>query len=115
MEQPAPTSGAAASSHPSAGISPSKPAAPAKTTSRDRGANVRRNLRRWWKILAAVTGGWFVLTLVVCIGAISYAHANNFGQRRIEMLGQGFGTASAILLAVIWLTILVIADRKKAP
>ncbi|MHB8865552.1 MAG: hypothetical protein ACYC6N_24510 [Pirellulaceae bacterium] len=85
-----------------------------RTASSDRGANIRRNLRRWWKPLLALNVGWFVLTLVVGIGAISYAHAHHFGEKRVQMLGQGCGTAMAISLGVLWLTVLLVADRRKS-
>ena len=81
---------------------------------RDRGANIRRNLRRWRKPLVAITVGWMLLTLAVCTVAIIYAHAHQFGERRIQTLGANCGTVLGVLLAVVWLTILVLADRRKS-
>jgi hypothetical protein len=92
----------------------SAPASPKKAAAQDRGANIRRNLRRWWKILLALNLGWLLLTIAVCIGFISYAHANHFSQQRIQALGQTCGTAMAMLFGVLWLTTLVIANQKKA-
>jgi hypothetical protein len=80
---------------------------------KDRGANVRRNLRRWWKPLLLMTVGWIVLTVVVCIGAIMYAHGHNLSQRRVQMLGEGCGAIMSVALIVAWLIVFLIADRKK--
>jgi lysylphosphatidylglycerol synthetase-like protein (DUF2156 family) len=85
-----------------------------KLTDQERGANVRRNLRRWRKPLLFMMAGWVLLTLAVCAGAMAYAHAHHFTQRRIQMLAEGCGTIMCVVLLLAWLTVLVIADRKKS-
>jgi O-antigen/teichoic acid export membrane protein len=85
-----------------------------KITDKERGANVRRNLRRWWKPLLVMMAGWILLTLAVCLGAITYAHSHHFSQRRIQMLAEGCGAIMCLVLIVAWLVVLVMADRKKS-
>lgn len=85
-----------------------------KVTDKERGANVRRNLRRWWKSLLVMMAGWILLTLAVCLGAITYAHSNHFSQRRTQMLAEGCGAIMCLVLIVAWLGVLVMADRKKS-
>ncbi len=82
-------------------------------TDKDRGANVRRNLRHWRKPLILMTTGWFVLTLAVSAGAIIYAHEHHFSQRRVKMLGESCGMILTALLVIAWLIVFVMADRKK--
>ena len=81
---------------------------------KDRGANVRRNLRRWWKQLLVMMAGWILLTLAVCTGAIIYAHSHHFSERRIQMLAQSCAAIMMGVLVVMWLTVFVFADRKKS-
>jgi hypothetical protein len=85
-----------------------------KLTDKDRGANVRRNLRRWRKPLLVMMAGWILPTLAVCTGAITDAHAHHFTQRRLQMLAESCGAIMCVVLVVAWLTVLVIADRKKS-
>ena len=85
-----------------------------KMTDQERGANVRRNLRRWWKPLLVMMGGWLLLALAVSVVAVTYAQANHFSQKRVQMLAEGCGTILILILIVAWLTVLVMADRKKS-
>jgi lysylphosphatidylglycerol synthetase-like protein (DUF2156 family) len=85
-----------------------------KLADKERGANVRRNLRRWWKPLLVMMAGWLLLTLAVCIGAITYAHAHHFSQSRTQTLAQGCAAIMSLILIVAWLTVFVMADRKKS-
>lgn len=80
---------------------------------KDRGTNVRRNLRNWKKPLIVMTTGWSVLTLVVSACAIIYAHQHHFSQRRVQMLGEACGMILVVVLVVAWLIVFVLADRKK--
>ena len=64
--------------------------------------------------LLVMMAGWILLTLAVCTGAIIYAHAHHFTQRRVHMLAESCGAILSILLVVAWLAILVMADRKKS-
>jgi hypothetical protein len=83
-------------------------------THRERGANVRRNLRRWRKPLLWMMAGWILLTLTVCTGAITYAHARHFTERRIQMLAESCGVILCFVLVASWLTVFILADRRKA-
>ena len=85
-----------------------------KLVDKERGANVRRNRRRWWKPLLVMMAGWFLLTLAVCAGAIAYAHANHFTQSRTQTLAEGCAIIMSLILVVAWLTVFVMADRKKS-
>lgn len=84
-----------------------------KLADKERGANVRRNLRRWWKPLLAMMAGWLLVTLAVCAGAIFYAQAQHFGPSRTRALAESCGAIMVLILVVAWLTVLVMADRKK--
>ena len=85
-----------------------------KIADKERGANVRRNLRRWWKPLMVMMAGWLLLTLAVYVGAISYAHAHHFTQSRTQALAEGCAVMMSLILIVAWLTVFVMADRKKS-
>jgi len=85
-----------------------------KLADKERGANVRRNLRRWWKPLLVMIAVWVLLTLAVCTGAIFYAHAHHLSQSRTRTLAEGCGAIMSLMLIVAWLTVLVMADRKKS-
>ena len=87
---------------------------PLNTSDKARGANVRRNLRRWRKRLLPMMAGWLLLTVAVSIGATTYAHAHDFSQRRTQALGEACGVCLIIVLAAAWLSALVAADRRKA-
>lgn len=90
------------------------PKATAKPTREQRGANIRRNLRRWWKNLAAVFCGWLLLTVAIVIGMVVYGVKNHLSPSRMEKLGQGLGTTWAIVTAIIVLAVLLVADRFKS-
>jgi lysylphosphatidylglycerol synthetase-like protein (DUF2156 family) len=83
-------------------------------TNQERGANVRRNLRRWWKQLLVMMIAWVILALGVIIAAVTYAHANHFSESRIQMLAEGCGSVLMLILFIAWMTVLVLADRKKS-
>lgn len=85
-----------------------------RLTNQERGANVRRNLRRWRKPLVAMMGAWALLTVAVIIGAVFYAHANGFSPRRVKSLAEGCGGILGFILIVAWLIVLVKADRKQS-
>ena len=80
---------------------------------KDRGANVRRNLRRWRKPLIAMNATWLAVTLATGAGAIVYAHEHHFSGRQVKMLGQSCGVILIGSLIAAWLTALLIADRKR--
>lgn len=80
----------------------------------NRGANVRRNLRRWRKPLLLLLGGWFLLTGAVFVAAITYAHSQRFSQRRTEMLAEGCGMVMFFILMIAVFTVLLMADRKRS-
>lgn len=82
-------------------------------TQKERGTNVRRNLIRWRKRLLALMAGWILLTLAVCVGAVTYAHTNHWSPRRVQMLAEGCGLVLVFILAILWLAILVMADRTR--
>ena len=85
-----------------------------KLADKERGANVRRNLRRWWKPLLVMMAGWLLLSLAVCAAAITYAHANHFTQSRIHTLAEGCAAIMSLILVASWLTVFVMADRRKS-
>ncbi len=85
-----------------------------KPIDRQRGANVRQNLRRWKKALLAMMAGWGLISIATCAGAIAYAHAHHLSQRRTQALAQACGIILSGLLIAAWLTVLVMADRKKS-
>lgn len=86
-----------------------------KSPDKARGANVRRNLKRWRRPLLFGLAGWLFCALGIGMGAIIYARDNHLSQRRIEALGEGVGAIMSIVLVVAGLAVLVMADRKKAP
>jgi len=85
-----------------------------KVSDKERGANVRRNLRKWWKPLLGMCAGWLLLTIAVCVGAITYAHTHHFSQSRVQSLAGSCGVVMVLILIVAWLVVLVMADRKKS-
>lgn len=84
-----------------------------KVADKERGANVRRNLRRWWKPLVGALAGWVALTTAVCIGAITYAHRHHFSESRVQALAENCAAVMSVLLILGLLIALVLADRQK--
>lgn len=85
-----------------------------KLADQERGANVRRNLRNWWKPLLFAVLGWILLTVAVFVGAYLFAEHNDLSARRTRELLAGCGTVMVLLLIFSWLIVLIIADRKKS-
>ena len=85
-----------------------------KVTNKERGANVRRNLRRWRKPLIVMNLAWLMLLIAVCVVGIVYAYRNHLSNQRVQMLGSSCGMILIVILGVAWLIVLLAADRKKS-
>ncbi len=97
---------------PSSGAKSPKPGKP-KSLRAERGAHLRGNLRRSWKLIVALGLGWCLLCVFVIAGAVTYGMMNDLSPRRMELLAQGCGQAMVVLLAILTFGVLLMASRKK--
>ena len=97
---------------PSSATNSPRPGKP-KSLRAERGAHVRANLRRSWKLILALVLGWCLLCVLVIAAAVTYGMMNDLSPRRMEMLTNGCGQAMVVLLAILTTGVLLMASRKK--